>query len=372
MVTLNARKCGGIAICLLASHSMTAPSSMHALTITSRLVGPNTPRVAKNNIDIQGFRQHSTKKTRKIRTAIYGESKDIPTDDFKDINIDDVLLEAENALKIAQTSLVSDDETNANEKADDTSLKESVFQKSSANLVDNAPFEAENTLKVAETPGVNGDEKKKIGDDELENLKVAMRESLLSDGVEGIEDEVSITVTEILSSTIGGILLGVVLGSVAAFKIFEFEPLVLFDTAASASNALEFSVPIVTGASLGGVAGFAGSLQDGATGIVARNVLGVPVKALASAIVGNIQQAAREQVEKTTKGLRAIPSNVANTAKQKAAQKAMETKLSIDMAMDAAIEKLVQFLVVLAVVSSLVAVVFFVTNGQLVADISSQ
>jgi len=187
-----------------------------------------------------------------------------------------------------------------------------------------------------------------------------------------MEDKASITVTEILSSTIGGILLGSLLGSFAAFKHSEFGDssfaIPNFYAADFPMNALEFSIPIIVGVSLGGITGFAGSLQDDATGTVVRSVLGGPVKALASAIVNNIQQAARRQVEKTTNNIKAIPSNVANSAKQKATQSAKEAKLVVEIALEKAIEsaleKVKKLLLVLAVLSSVIVLGVLITNSS--------
>merc|ERR1712194_782016 len=96
-------------------------------------------------------------------------------------------------------------------------------------------------------------------------------------------------------------------------------------------------------------------------GMVVRNVLGVPTRALASAIVSNIQEAARRQMENTTKKIKSIPSNVANSAKQKAAKKAKEAKLAVDMAfesavetaVDSAVEKIKKLILVLAILSTI-------------------
>jgi len=340
---------GNIAFYILAA-AFTVPSAIYSLTVTSHLISPN---VRHKNMH---HSQSSKGNTMESLTATY--SKSGQTDEFKDINIDDVLMEAENALKIAQTSLI-DDDGDVNDKTDGLENQ----------TIDDVLLQAENSLKVAQTSLVDddGDANKKSGDDELENLKDAIRDSLLSDD---IKDKASIEVTEVLSSTLGGILLGSLLGSVATFKLSDFD-LLSFGAADFSANAIQFSIPVISGVVLGGIAGFIGSLQENTAGMVVRNVLGVPTRALASAIVSSIQEAARRQVEKTTNEIKSIPSNVANSAKQKAAEKAKEAKLAVDMAfesavesaVESAIEKIKKLILVLAILSTLVAVGVLIING---------
>lgn len=286
-----------IALCALAAVASLTPTTQ-SLTVTSPFNNPNTCVWNRDNC-----RQSD----RCSRTTLHSNNNDVDIDEFKDINIDDVLLEAENALKAAESSLVDKDD----------------------------------------------ERQTKTGDEDLVNFKEAVRDSLLSDDK---GDKASIAVTEILSSTIGGILLGTILGSVAAFKLSNFD----------STLSVEFALPVVLATGLGGIAGFSGSLQDDATGSIVRNVLGAPVKALASAIVTNIQEAARRQVEKTTNEIKAIPSNVANSAKQKAAQTAKEAKLAVELAVEDAIEKAKKVLLVMAVVSSVLALAILILNeGQI-------
>ena len=329
-------KSRGIVICLLAS-------ATRSLTITSHL----TSRVAKDN-GIHAFRS-SELNTRKSLTTTYSKNDDVRTDEFKDINIDDVLLEAENALKAAQTSLVDDDGNADGNK--EGSMSETPFKDID---VDDVLLEAENALKLAQMSLIDNDESKKNGDTELGNLKNAIRNSLLSDDV---EDKTSVEVTEILSSTLGGILLGSLLGSAATFKLSDMGMLSFDD--------IQFTIPIIAGVISGGIVGFAGSLQENTAGTIVRNVLGVPTKAIASTIVNNIQEAARRQVEKTTNELKSIPSNMAKEAK-------LAVDMAIESAIESAIEKLKKLVVALAILASLVGVGVLILNEQLIVDMVSQ
>jgi hypothetical protein len=333
---------GGIVICLLAL-AFTVPSATHSLTITSHL----TSRVVENN-GIHGFRS-SERNTRNSLTATNSHGNGVGADEFKDINIDDVLLEADNALKAAQTSLVDDDD-NVDGNTEGL-MSENPFKDID---VDDVLLEAENALKLAQSSLIDNDENKKNGDTKLGNLKDAIRNSLLSDD---IEDKTSVEVTEILSSTLGGILLGSLLGSVATFKLSDLGVLSFDD--------VQFTIPIIAGVVVGGIVGFAGSLQDNTAGMIVRNVLGVPTKALASAIVNNIQEAARRQVEKTTNELKSIPSNVAKEAK-------LAVDMAIESAIESAIEKLKKLVVVLAILASLAGVGVLILNEQLIVDMVSQ
>jgi hypothetical protein len=325
MITGKKTRYNSIAICALAA-AFIAPSVIHGLTISNHLISHNVQIL--HNAGAALF-QSSQRRTRNSLTVTYVKNGGIQSDEFTDINIDDVLLEAENALKLAQTSLV-DGETDG----------KSWGSKSQIEFGD---------IDVATNNW----------DDNVGNLKDAIRDSLLSNDA---EDKTSkkIDVTEVLSSTLGGILLGSLLGSVAAFKLTEVGVLIL-DSSDFLTNAIEFAIPIIAGVILGGTVGFAGSLQENTTGKVVRNVLGVPARAIALAIVTNVQEAARRQVEKATNDIKAIPSNVAK-----------EVKLVVDVAIESAIEKLKKMILVLAIVSSVVAVGVLILNAQLVTEIPLQ
>eukprot|EP00536_Pseudo-nitzschia_multiseries_P003650 jgi/Psemu1/284557/fgenesh1_pg.57_\ len=328
----------------------TLPLATHGLMATSPLNNPlsNPKIIFVTNSGIGHRVGKSNRHARKpLTTIIHSKKNELQTDEFRDINIDDVLLEAENALKAAETSLVDSDEigTDGDTVLDD--FKEAVL------------------LTKEES-------KTKIGDEVLMNFEEATRDALPPDR-EKIKN--SVTATEIISSAIGGIILGLVLGAFASFELSDLNPSLdsILDPDFSV-NALELAVPIIFGGTLGGIVGFTGSIQDGLIGLVVRSVLGLPVKALASAIVNSIQDTARRQLEKATDDIKAIPSNVANSAKQKAAQKAMEARLTVEVAIDAAIERAKKILLVLAVLSSIGLVGMFVMDGGLpfLTETSSQ
>ncbi len=311
------KKTNGIAICLLAS-AATIIQSLQVPTFSAR------PPATFGS-----------------RTVVYSKSND-----FKDINIDDVLAEAENALNAAQNSLVDTD--------GDDAAKEIKTDFKDINI-DDVLLEAENALNMAGTS---------LGDNEATSsttLKDKLRASLVATEGGG---KASVEVTEILSSTLGGILLGLVLGFFVSFQLSGIGILGIRAEFFS-EDVLQLAAGSISGGILGGSFGFAGSLQDNTVGIIVRNVLGVPAKALSSAIVGSIQDGIRRQVEKTTNEIKSIPSNVAESAKQTAVQKAREAKLSVDLAIEALFEKLKQLVVVVAVLSSLVVAGIYATNGEL-------
>ena len=324
------KKTNGIAICLLASGA----TIIQSLQVPSFSARPPA--------------------TVGSRTVVYSNSK---SNDFKDISIDDVLAEAENALNAAQSSLVDTDGDNDNDN-DIDAAKEIKTDFNNINI-DDVLLEAENALNMAGTS---------LGDNETTStttLKDKLRASLVATEGGG---KASVEVTEILSSTLGGILMGLVLG---LFVSFQLSGIGLLGIRAEffSEDVLQLAAGSISGGILGGTFGFAGSLQDNTVGIIVRNVLGVPAKALSSAIVGSIQDGIRRQVEKTTNEIKSIPGNVAESAKQTAVQKAREAKLSVDLAIEALFEKIFEKLkrlvVVVAVLSSLVVVGIYATNGEL-------
>lgn len=320
-----------IAICLLVV-ALTGPMAIDGLSISSHLIRPNSLVSKNTDTSVRGFKS-SQRDTIASPTATYSKSEEVKIDEFKDINIDDVLLEAENALKFAQTSIADDD---GGEKGKTEGL--------------------EDALKFAQTSLVDSGAKKV----ETKSVKV--------------KDELDFSeITEILASTLGGLLVGTVLGTVATFQLSDLE-LMRLGAGTFESNAIQLAIPVIVGTSLGGITGFVGSLQGSGTSAITRNILGVPGKALASAIVNSIQDAATRQVEKTANEIKSIPGNIANYAVQQAAQKADEDKLAVEMALKSLFEKLKTLVLALAVLSSLVALgVVFINNGGLnIAEITPQ
>ena len=328
--------CTGIGIILLTA---TVPPSV-VYSLSSTTLKPHTNRRSINtNTQIQiskkfNYVSQSSKNIIRLgSTTLNSKSEVLQDDTFKEINIDDVLLEAENALKAAQNSIVDDDDddVDGDEKNDKEIPLESLNKK--------LPLEIVN----------NNNENKNNNN----NMEAVANNSK-------VEEDISVaSFTAILSSTIGGSLLGLLLGSIAAFEISETDT-------TFASTTLIFAIPILVGISFGGIIGFTGSMQDGIIGTIIRNVLGFPVSALALAIVGNIQLAVNRQVEKTTDGIKAIPSNIANSAKEKALQAANNAKynaiMTVETALEAALEEIKKVLLMV------VALTFLIVLGALIVS----
>ena len=328
--------CTGIGIILLTA---TVPPSV-VYSLSSTTLKPHTNRRSINtNTQIQiskkfNYVSQSSKNIIRLgSTTLNSKSEVLQDDTFKEINIDDVLLEAENALKAAQNSIVDDDDddVDGDEKNDKEIPLESLNKKSPLEIVNNSNESKNNNNNMGAVAN---------------NSKV--------------EEDISVaSFTAILSSTIGGSLLGLLLGSIAAFEISETDT-------TFASTTLIFAIPILVGISFGGIIGFTGSMQDGIIGTIIRNVLGFPVSALALAIVGNIQLAVNRQVEKTTDGIKAIPSNIANSAKEKALQAANNAKynaiMTVETALEAALEEIKKVLLMV------VALTFLIVLGALIVS----
>ena len=327
--------CTGIGIILLTA---TVPPSV-VYSLSSTTLKPHTNRRSINtNTQIQiskkfNYVSQSNKSIIRLgSTTLNSKSEVLQDDTFKEINIDDVLLEAENALKAAQNSIVDDD--------DDVDGDEKNYKK--------IPLESLNKKLPLEIVNNNNENKNN------NNNMVAVANN------SKVEEDISVaSFTAILSSTIGGSLLGLLLGSIAAFEISETDT-------TFASTTLIFAIPILVGISSGGIIGFTGSMQDGIIGTIIRNVLGFPVSALALAIVGNIQLAVNRQVEKTTDGIKAIPSNIANSAKEKALQAANNAKynaiMTVETALEAALEEIKKVLLMV------VALTFLIVLGALIVS----
>jgi hypothetical protein len=320
--------CAGIGIILLIS---TVPSSVvysWSSSTTTTLKPPNRRSINTNTqIQISKFNYVSQSKDiiRLGSTPLNSKSKVLQDDTFKEIDIDDVLLEAENALKAAQNSIVDND---VNDDVDD-----------------DVDGDEKNVKKTPlESPNYNNNKNKN------NNMETVANDSK--------EEDISVaSFTAILSSTIGGSLLGSLLGSIAAFEISELDT-------TYATTSLIFAIPILVGISFGGIIGFTGSMQDGMTGSIIRNVLGFPVSALALAIVGNIQLAVNRQVERTTDGIKSIPSNIANSAKEKALQAANNAKYNAIMTVETALEKIKKVLSVVVALTSLIVLGAIILNPQ--------
>jgi hypothetical protein len=330
--------CTGIGIILLTA---TVPPSV-VYSLSSTTLKPHTNRRSiHTNTQIQiskkfNYVSQSSKNIIRLgSTPLNSKSEVLQDDTFKEINIDDVLLEAENALKAAQNSIVDDDDDDDDGDGDEKNDKE-------------IPLESLNKKLPLEI--VNNNNENKNNNNNMEAVADNSK----------VEEDLSVaSFTAILSSTIGGSLLGLLLGSIVAFEISETDT-------TFASTTLIFAIPILVGISFGGIIGFTGSMQDGIIGTIIRNVLGFPVSALALAIVGNIQLAVNRQVEKTTDGIKAIPSNIANSAKEKALQAANNAKynaiMTVETALEAALEEIKKVLLMV------VALTFLIVLGALIVS----
>ena len=200
-----------------------------------------------------------------------------------EIDINAVLLEADNALQAAEESLEENDDND-----------NYVYTNSNSN----------NNYKKAATKTVKGD---------IESFTI------------------------ILSTTIGGSLLGFLSGSIFAFDTKE-----LLYTAFP--TPVVYTLPILFGISIGGIIGFMGGAQEdnSALGNIIRAVLGRPVQALASAIVDSVQLSISRQVDKTTSNIKAIPSKIAKSAQGKAEQTAKEVKSRVIITVESTFKKLLE------------------------------
>eukprot|EP00535_Pseudo-nitzschia_heimii_P002460 CAMPEP_0197173924 /NCGR_PEP_ID=MMETSP1423-20130617/660_1 /TAXON_ID=476441 /ORGANISM="Pseudo-nitzschia heimii, Strain UNC1101" /LENGTH=338 /DNA_ID=CAMNT_0042622793 /DNA_START=369 /DNA_END=1385 /DNA_ORIENTATION=+ len=307
--------------------TITMPSAIHGMSITSRSTGPNSPVVAKRGAAVVPPPKATA--IRPSRTAMRSK-----VNEFKDIDIEDVLLEAENALKIAQTSLVVDDDDHSGAtEAIEAPRRASEFKDIN---IDDVLLEAENALKVARVSIVDEESNASGGAHKADHETGTPFESLQQDPASSADanEKSTIDVTEIVSSTLGGILLGSLLGSVAAFQLFDVR------TLGYSAKSAEFAIPIAAGVGLGGIAGLTGSSQDNLIGMAVRGVLGAPTKALASAMVSGLRDAAIREVEKT--------------------------KTAVDRQIAAAIERAKIYLLVLTALSSAVYVGVLIANGDLI------
>jgi hypothetical protein len=132
---------------------------------------------------------------------------------------------------------------------------------------------------------------------------------------------------DIIASTIGGIIFGLIFGSFLTFQssIAELASNFFGDTDNSVPQQF-LIIPTLTGILLG-IVGLVGSLQDNSVGIVVRSLFAFPVLTLVSAtldgiesFIESVQAAAREQVENTTNNIKALPGKIADSAQQTAAR----------------------------------------------------
>ncbi|KAG7359942.1 hypothetical protein IV203_035040 [Nitzschia inconspicua] len=230
------------------------------------------------------FRLSTSSRTLSLRQS---KSSDPHGFDFKDFDIDDILSEAEDALKTAERSLENENSTS-----------EKGVQVATATKRSREP--SQSTIQAVPSPQNTS---------QLQQVKPTMK---------GVDGE---TLKNAVASTMGGVLFGSLLGSIASFQF----PQVL-STLESDNNIIVvppiFILPLLGGLTLS-IVGLIGSLQDNIFGSLSRNLLAVPVLALVSAmlsaiqgIIMSVQLALQRQVEQTVNDIKSLPQNLANSAQQ--------------------------------------------------------
>ena len=263
----------------IATLTTSIPSFVHGWTIPQ--VISTTSRSRSRGAYIKN--NNNRIKSIAINSRVQDLQQDDDTFTGTEIDINAVLLEADNALQAAEESLEENDDND-----------NYVYTNINSN----------NNYKKAATKTVKGD---------IESFTI------------------------ILSTTIGGSLLGFLSGSIFAFDTKE-----LLYTAFP--TPVVYTLPILFGISVGGIIGFMGGTQEdnSALGNIIRAVLGRPVQALASAIVDSVQLSISRQVDKTTSNIKAIPSKIAKSAQGKAEQTAKEVKSRVIITVESTFKKLLE------------------------------
>jgi hypothetical protein len=126
---------------------------------------------------------------------------------------------------------------------------------------------------------------------------------------------------DVISTFIGGIVLGTALGSLANYKIPNIDTLV------------DPMIPPVLLATIFGSVGVGAALTDSQEGKFIRFLLGTPTMAVVMALTNLLRSvlealglAAKRKVEETTSEIKALPGKVAKSAKEKAREAADEIK----------------------------------------------
>jgi hypothetical protein len=203
-------------------------------------------------------------RTTPTTTTIFGKNDDSQDFDFKEFDIEDILSEAEDALKIAESSL---EKQNSSTVGASTTTKRSTSTKSSA--MQYPPATTSTTSSPRPTIALDA-----------ERLK------------------------NTVATTMGGVLFGSILGSIATFQF----P----DLASALDDGDIFILPLVGAISLGAVGAMGGS-QDSAVGKVTRGILGAPILRL----VTSLQSAVARRVQKTADDIQALPQSIADAAQQR-------------------------------------------------------
>jgi hypothetical protein len=115
---------------------------------------------------------------------------------------------------------------------------------------------------------------------------------------------------EILASTLGGIVTGIVLG-VAAFQVVP-----------DLDMYIDYSIPPIIASVVFGIAYYTSASIEGSNGAFVRSIVGKPMQAIGNGILGTIAaignamtSAAQRQVDKATNDIKAIPGRAADDIK---------------------------------------------------------
>lgn len=266
--------------------------------------------------------------------------------EFQNINIDDVLLEAEAALQAAQDSLTTDDHL---EKKTD-----SVSKLKTDRSAVYSPSPTTSSAKV---------------DKAIPSMESVNGQAL----------------GEILSCTMGGILLGMFLGSIILIEYPDLANVLSLETLA---------LPLIGGALLGVVGLAVSALAEASStpGKAVRTILGKPTVALGETILVGVQfrlralgLAAQRKAEETAQNVQSLPGKIADSVKtsvEAAAQNAVDEFTSLPRkatdSVFASINKVVvdvktsvvesgvlepDFFIAVVVVPSLIALVILVADG---------
>mmetsp|Transcript_119558 Transcript_119558/g.178616 ORF Transcript_119558/g.178616 Transcript_119558/m.178616 type:complete len:322 (-) Transcript_119558:298-1263(-) len=139
---------------------------------------------------------------------------------------------------------------------------------------------------------------------------------------------------DVISTSMGGVVLGASLGALASYQISSIDMLV------------DPGIPSIILAVIFGAVGAAGALVDTQEGKIIKMLLGTPTTAAVTALTSLLTSflealglAAKRKVEETASEIKAMPARVANSAKEKAKQTADEIKNMPNTVGNAAKEK---------------------------------
>lgn len=283
-------------------------------TQSNELIFSSTSTTPSTTARMRRSRKATIDKSNRIFTTAINTQRSNKVDGagytFEDINIDDVLREAEAALEAAEVSLAEDnDDNNDNRNGKQIIHLSSTHQKQ--------PQMSEGRL--------------------MKQRK------------------------DIIFCTVGGIIFGLILGSITAIEFpiianeFVLDPL---------------EIPVISGVLVGvfGFVGCAATEESSILGRIIRTVIGKPTEIL----VNSALQAAQRKADQTAQNIQAIPGRVADsvqTSVKRATQSAVDEVTSIPRkAKDQIISSGIferNFLLAVIVIPSLVAIIILVADSIL-------